>query len=103
MAPKKAKKGKKQAFDNEDLDEANIQGLGEDPEPTAAAAKPNVSAPKKKKGKKSLKAGDWSDDDDANTKEVELDNAEEGDEALAVPQAPAAASTFALLEVRRCL
>ena len=70
MAPKKAKKGKKQASEFPDPEDAEDIGLGDSPEPTAAAAKPKTSAPKKKKGKKALKAGDWSDEEPRRTKEL---------------------------------
>ena len=103
MAPKKAKKGKKQTSDFQDLDDAEDIGLGDIPEPTAAAAKPKTSAPKKKKGKKALKAGDWSDEEPTVNEGAVLDDPEEFDEAAAAPQPPAAASTFTLLEVRGCL
>ncbi len=103
MAPKKAKKGKKQASDFPDPEDVEDSGVGDIPEPTAAAAKPKTSAPKKKKGKKALKAGDWSDEEPAEDEGAAIHEPEEVDEAAAAPQPPAAASTFALLEVRDCL
>ena len=103
MAPKKAKKSKKQASEFPDPEDAEDIGLGDSPEPTAAAAKPKTSAPKKKKGKKALKAGDWSDEEPTENEGAVLHDPEEFDEAAAAPQPPAAASTFTLLEVRGCL
>ncbi len=100
MAPKKAKKGKTKAADFGQPDDVEDSGVGDAPEPTPAAAKPKGSAPKKKKAKKSLKAGDWSDDEAAENQGPEPHNVEEDDEAPAAPRPPAAASTFALLEVR---
>lgn len=103
MAPKKVKKGKKQASDFQQPDDDEELGEGEVPEATAAAAKPKASASKKKKAKKSLKAGDWSDDEPAEKREAEMHNPEEFDKAAAPPRPPAAASNFALLKVKPCL
>ena len=97
MPPKKGKKGKK--FDVDDDDGKDIQ-LGDIPEPTAAAAKPEAPAPKKQKSKKKPVAGDWSDDEDAEIQEPSLVENDEAQELPpSVPRAPASASTFALLQV----
>ena len=103
MAPKKAKKAKNKAPDFGQPDDVEDSGLGDAPEPAPTAAKPKGSAPKKKKAKKSLKAGDWSDDEAADNTGPEPPDVEDHEEAPAAPRPPAAASSFALLEVRHCI
>jgi hypothetical protein len=97
MPPKKGKKGKNFDLDDGDGEDKKIEDI---PEPTAAAPKPKAPAPKRKKAKKKLVAGDWSDDEDAdiqNACEVKKDEIQE--DLPVGPRAPAAPSTFALLQV----
>ena len=97
MAPKSKKKVKKFDADDDEIDEIK---LGDIPEPAVTATEPKSKAPKQKKGKKKPVAGDWSDDEAAQTPVTEaLD--EEDEPPVVLSEAPAPASAFALLQVRR--
>ena len=97
MAPKSKKKAKKFDADDDDIDDIK---LGDVPDPVATAAEPKSKAPKQKKGKKKPVAGDWSDDEAAQAPVTEaLDKEDES--PVVLREAPAPASAFALLQVRR--
>ncbi len=96
MAPKSKKKAKKFNADDDDVDDIK---LGDIPEPAVTAAEPKSKAPKQKKGKKKPVAGDWSDDEAAQVPLTEALGKE--DEPPVLREAPAPASAFALLQVRR--
>ena len=95
MAPKSKKKAKK--FDaDDDIDDKK---LGDNPDRAVTAAEQKSKASKQKKGKKKPVAGDWSDDEAAETPVTEALDKEEETPVL-LREAPAPASAFALLQVR---
>jgi hypothetical protein len=98
MAPKKAKK-KNNKLDFED-DETGDITLGDIPAATETSAKTTATVAKKKKTKKKPTAGDWSDDDTAETPAaLKVDDEQEG---TATPgrKAAKAVPAFAVLQVR---
>ena len=96
MAPKKAKKGKKSGgtdgFADDDAPDLELGDI-----PAAQSAPKQKAAAKKKKSKKALQAGDWSDEDAEPQQLTEDVNDDEQ------PSAPSrkpvkAAAAFALLQ-----
>ena len=96
MAPKSKKKAKKFDADDDDIDDIK---LGDIPDPAVTAAEQKSKAPKQKKGNKKPVAGDWSDDEAAKTPVTEA--LDEDETPVVLREAPAPASAFALLQVRR--
>lgn len=93
MAPKKAKKNKKTFADDGDGEELELGDI-----PAAQAAPKPKAAAKKKKGKKQLQAGDWSDEDADNQSAPSKDEVDDKEPPVPSRKASKATAAFAMLQ-----